>query len=89
MKKKLTKKETDEIINKIIKILFGDPPKYTQEFTLSDGTIVKALVMCVYCTSYISQNWNFCPTCGKKSEKLSDSKRKEIIIKRFKKLLNP
>lgn len=80
MKKKLT----DKTIKEIIKKLLDDPPQSTKELTLSDGTIMKSLIVCVYCLSYISQYWSFCPNCGKKSKKLSKIQRREAIYKKIK-----
>lgn len=39
----------------------------TQEITLSDGTVLPALVKCIKCSRHISQNWIFCPHCGKRN----------------------
>jgi len=36
------------------------------EITLSDGTVLPALIKCKKCSSYISQNWTYCPHCGTK-----------------------
>jgi len=38
----------------------------TQEITLSDGTVLPALIKCKKCTANISQNWIFCPHCAKR-----------------------
>lgn len=40
--------------------------KGTEEIVLSDGTILPALIECKKCKGYISQNWAFCPHCGKR-----------------------
>lgn len=80
MKKKLTDKAIKEIITKLL----DDPPQGAKELTLSNGTIIKSLIVCIYCLTYISQYWSFCPCCGKKSKKLSQKQRRDAIYKKLK-----
>ncbi len=88
MKKKLTKKQINEKLKEGIKKLLDDPPEGAKELTLSNGKIIKSLIVCVYCLAYISQSWAFCPNCGKKSKKLSQIQRREAIYKMLKEKLN-
>jgi len=73
----------DELIKEVINRV-DDPPQHAKEFVLSDGTKLKALIVCVWCFSYIMQVWSFCPHCGKKNKKLSNTQRKKAILKRTK-----
>jgi len=75
----------DKIIKEAIKNLIDDPPEHTKELTLSDGSKLASLIVCVWCFSYIIQSWSFCPHCGKKNKKLSKLQRKKAIYKRMEK----
>ena len=39
----------------------------TKEIVLSNGTVLPALIKCIKCRVFISQNWVFCPHCGKRN----------------------
>jgi len=77
-------KEFKELIKRL-----DDPPEHAKGITLSNGTKLEALLVCVWCFSYGSASWSFCAHCGKKNKKLSDVTRREIILKRIKKLQKP
>ncbi len=79
------KKLTDKALKERIKKILDYPPESTKELHLLDGNIIKSLIMCVYCFTYLSQYWSFCPCCSKKSQKLSRAQREKAIYKTLKK----